>query len=81
MKKLWQQFIQYGSGFRLEAERDYHTKGEPLFYHLKMFGLIYPDGYELVGYSLEKLLKQAIKDGKKRFEEFKEKYKVDKLKL
>lgn len=66
MKKLWQEFIKYGSGFELEAERDYQAKGKPLIYHLKMFGLIYPDDYELMGRDLEKLLKQAMKDGKRK---------------
>lgn len=31
-------------------------------YNLKMFGLHYPDDYELTGYDLEALMKKAIKD-------------------
>jgi hypothetical protein len=65
MKKLWKRFIQYGSGFEIKAERDYQSRGTPLVYHLRMYGFIYPDGYELIGEDLEKLLKQVIKDGKK----------------
>jgi hypothetical protein len=65
MKKLWRRFIQYGSGFKIEAERDYQSKGTPLVYRLRMYGLIYPEGYELIGEDIEKLLKQAIKDVKK----------------
>lgn len=64
-KKLWNKFIQYGSGFVIEAERDYKQKGEPLIYHLRCFGLLYPDNFELVGEDLEKLLKEAIKVAEK----------------
>lgn len=65
MKEIWQEFIEWGSGWILEAERDYKKKNNPLCYHLNMFGLHYPDNYELVGYNLQELLKQAIKDGRK----------------
>ena len=65
MNKTWKQFIDYGSGFEIEGQRDYKAKGEPLIYHLKMFGLIYSKHYELVGKNLNRLLNQAIKDGQK----------------
>ena len=40
---LWLEFIQYGSGFFLEGDRDYKAEGAPLVYRLKVFGLHYPD--------------------------------------
>lgn len=61
--KLWEEFILWGSGFTLEGDRDYKQKGSPLIFHLKMYGLWYPDNYELVGKNVETLLMQAIKDG------------------
>ena len=64
-KEIWQEFIKWRSGFQLEAERDYKKKGWPLYFRLRMFGLYYPDNYELVGKDLNKILKQAIKDRKK----------------
>lgn len=67
MNETFKEFIKWGSGFTIDAERDYKTKGEPLIYHLFMFGLHYPDKYEIVGRDLEKLMKQAIRDGKKRY--------------
>ncbi len=63
--KVWKEFIKWGSGFELEAERDYKASNESLIYHLFMYGLCYDDGYEIVGTNLDKLLKQAIEDGKK----------------
>lgn len=63
---IWDTFAEYGSGFTLEAERLYDEKGEPLYYRLKMYGLAYPEGYEITGYNISRLLKRAIKDGKKR---------------
>lgn len=69
-KEIWEEFIKWGSGWKLEADRDYKQKGNPFCFHLKMFGLYYPDNYELVGRDLEKLLKQAIKDGSKRLKNY-----------
>lgn len=63
--KLWNKFVTYGSGFVLEADRDYDIKGKPFIYHLQMSGLCYPDNYEIIGYKLEKLMEKAIKDGEK----------------
>ena len=63
---IWQEFIKWGSGFKIEAGRDYKEKGEPLIYHLFMYGLLYDDDYELVGKNLNKLLKTAIKDGQRK---------------
>ena len=68
--KLWNEFCDYGSGFELEAERDFKVKTQPLIFHLKMYGLHYKDGYELVGTDLNKLLKQAIKDAQKSVKEY-----------
>lgn len=65
MQKLWNKFVKYGSGFVLEADRDYEIKSEPLIYHLHMYGLIYPDNYEIIGYDLKKLLVKAMRDGDK----------------
>lgn len=62
---IFKKFIEYGSGFRIEGERVYDKKGEPLIYRLRMSGMIYPNGYEIVGYDLEKLMKQAMRDGNK----------------
>lgn len=67
--ELWNDFMTYGSGFKLEAERDYDHKDQPLIFHLTMYGLVYPTDYELVGTNLNKLFKKAIVDGKKNFKE------------
>lgn len=69
--KLWKEFIEWGSGFRIEAERDYKIKGEPLFFHLFMYGIHYKEDYEIMDYNLEKLLKRAIRDGEKSMNKFK----------
>jgi len=69
-KELWQEFIKWGSGFNLEAEREFEERGKPLYFHLKMFGFHYPSNYELTGKNLNKLLKQAIKDGEKSLKKF-----------
>lgn len=63
LAELWPQFTRYGSGWTLEAERDYKAAGSPLIYHLRMFGVVYPDHYELVGDDPPTLLRQAIADG------------------
>ena len=70
LDKIWLEFIKYGSGFKFEGERDFDKKGSPYIYHLHMYGLWYPDDYELVGTNLQKLLKQAIKDGEKFMNEY-----------
>lgn len=66
---LWREFTKYGSGFKLEGERIYDEKGQPVFYHLHMYGLVYPNNYELVGETLTELLQQAIDDGKRGWNE------------
>ena len=63
--ELWAEFITFGSGFNLEAERLYDEEGEPMYYHLSMEGIAYPDGYEIVGYDINELLEKAIEDGKR----------------
>lgn len=68
--KLWKQFIEYGSGFDLEMER---AEGNTYF-HLKMYGLCYPEGYELVGEDIEELMEQAIKDGDENIKRLKKKF-------
>ena len=62
--ELWLEFIQWGSGFTLEAERDYQSKKEPLFYHLTMNGLFFHND-ELMGENINKLMKEAIKIGRR----------------
>jgi len=69
--ELWEKFTEWGSGFRIEAERDYKIKNEPLVFHLFMYGIHYKEDYEIIGYDLEKLLKQAIRDGEKSMSNFK----------
>lgn len=64
--KFWEEFLGYGSGFEIEGMRDCQKKENPMVFHLRMFGLIYPDGYELVGSDLERLLAQAMRDGDKK---------------
>ena len=59
---IWDKFIKYGSSFEIEGEKDNHDSSV-IYYHLRMFGLIYPSGYEIVGKDINKLIKQAIKDG------------------
>ena len=71
-EEVWKEFIDYGSGFKLEAERDYKTKREPVYYHLFMYGLVYPTGYEIVGTNLKKLLLQTMKDGNQEFKRLKQ---------
>ena len=66
--KLWKEFIQWGSGFKLEAERLYDEKNEPLFYRLTMYGLAYKFD-EIIGEDIEKVLKEAIEKGKKNLRE------------
>ena len=63
--KLWEKFLKYGSGFDLEAEREYDKPSQPYFYHLRCYGLAFPTDYELLGFNLDKLLKKAIEDGQK----------------
>ena len=58
------EFLEWGSGFNLEAERDYSKKGDPLVYHLNCYGL-YSQHKEYIGKDLEKVLKKAISDYKK----------------
>jgi hypothetical protein len=58
---IWNKFIKYGSGFTLEAERDYKKRGEPLVYHLFLYGLWTDDENEFVGEDLNVLMKEAIK--------------------
>ena len=69
--KLWQEFIKWGSGFNIEAERDYKKKDKPFIYHLFMYGLHYENDYELIGKNLDDLLKTAIKDGELSVKKFK----------
>ena len=59
--KLWKEFIEWGSGFTLEAERDYKAKGEPLIYHLTMYGLCANDKNEFVSKNINIIMKQVIK--------------------
>ena len=37
--KLWKEFVKWGSGFTLEADRIYDEEGLPFIYHLTMYGL------------------------------------------
>ena len=55
----------------ISADRLYDEEGEPLYYHLKMFGLHYPDDYELLGYDLDALMREAIRDCEKSMREYK----------
>ena len=55
----------YGSGFNLDADRDYHQKGDPLIFHLRCFGMVFDDNYEGVGKDLNKLVREAVKNAKK----------------
>lgn len=66
-KKLWNIFTKWGSGFKLEAERDYKDPKESLIYHLFIYGICYPSKYELVGDDIGAMLKQAILDGKSNY--------------
>lgn len=50
----------YGSGMTIERETDYNPRKH--YYHIRMFGLIYPDKYEVVDTSLSKALRQVLKD-------------------
>jgi len=79
MNKTFNKFKEYGSGFRIDGERVYDEKGEPLIYHLFMYGLIYPKGYEIIGYDLEKLMKQAMRDGDRFIKKLKIKFNKRKL--
>jgi hypothetical protein len=62
--KLWKEFVKWGSGFTLEADRIYDEEGKPFIYHLTMYGLHF-NGDELVGSDLNELFRKAIKIGKK----------------
>lgn len=54
----------------ISADRLYDEEGEPLYYHLRVFGLHYPDDYELTGYDLEALMREAIRDCEKSMREY-----------
>ena len=69
MNKTFQEFIKWGSGWEIEAARDYHDKKQPLWFSLKMHGIWWKN-YEICGDNLEELMKQAIKDGKKAKKEY-----------
>ncbi len=62
---LLEQLKGYGSGVDIEGERDYKTKGSPLVWHVRMYGLIYPEWYEVVDRSLQKALAQVLADSRK----------------
>jgi hypothetical protein len=62
LPELIKQLGKYGSGMTIERERDYHNNQN--YYHVRMFGLIYPDEYEVVDTSLTKALRKVYKDSK-----------------
>lgn len=53
---------EYGSGWQIEAERDYKDKKERMVYHIKAWGIIYPKNYEVVSYKLKAALEQFLAD-------------------
>jgi hypothetical protein len=63
--EIWSEFIKWGSAFELEAERLYDEPGVPYVFQIHMYGLYYPSQYEIIGKDINKLMRQAIKDGKK----------------
>ena len=69
--ELFKEFTKWGSGFILEAERDYKAKGEPLVYHLTMYGLWADDENEFVSTDINVVMKQATKLLKGNMEKYK----------
>jgi len=60
--KLFQEFITWGSGFTLEAERDYKRKGRPFIFHLTVYCLwVDNDENEFVSTNINVVMKRAIK--------------------
>lgn len=58
------EFLKWGSGFTLQAERDYRDQKSPYFYELTVYGLYAPDESYKGLYPI-KLMEKAIKDMKK----------------
>jgi hypothetical protein len=58
--KLFEEFIKWGDGFTLEAERDYEAIGRPFVYHLRIYGLWIGDN-EFVSKNINTVMKQAIR--------------------
>lgn len=63
-EKIWKEFTRWGSGFKLEAERDYDMKNKKFIYHLTCYGL-FMDEEELISMDINQLMQQAIKKAKK----------------
>lgn len=70
--KLWHEFTtKWGSGFTLEAERDYKARDNPLVYHLKMYGLWADDDGEFTSKDINVCMRKAIERLKKNITSFK----------